>query len=61
MALTDQTPLSSGFHARSTGAEVLGGLDLSGHVAIVTGGYSGLGLETVRALARCGARVWVPV
>jgi NAD(P)-dependent dehydrogenase (short-subunit alcohol dehydrogenase family) len=61
MALVDQLPLSSGFHARSTGAEVLAGLDLSGRVAIVTGGYSGLGLETVRALARCGARVWVPV
>jgi NAD(P)-dependent dehydrogenase (short-subunit alcohol dehydrogenase family) len=31
--------------------------DQSGRVAVVTGGNSGLGLETVRQLARAGARV----
>lgn len=36
------------------------GVDLHGRTALVTGGYSGLGLETTRALARAGARVWVP-
>jgi len=36
-------------------------LGLSGKVAIVTGGYSGIGLETVRALANKGVRVIVPV
>lgn len=43
-----------------TAAEVLDGLDLSGRVAIVTGGYSGLGLEMSRALAARGAEVVVP-
>jgi NAD(P)-dependent dehydrogenase (short-subunit alcohol dehydrogenase family) len=36
------------------------GLDLSGRVAIVTGGYSGIGLETTRALRSAGAKVIVP-
>ncbi|CAM5271491.1 oxidoreductase [Streptomyces narbonensis] len=38
----------------------MAGLDLSGTTALVTGGYSGLGLETTRALAAAGARVVVP-
>ncbi|WP_299077877.1 oxidoreductase [uncultured Ruegeria sp.] len=61
MAITDQVPTQSTFHAKSTGAEVLNGLDLSGKTAIVTGGYSGIGLETVRCLAANGASVIVPV
>ena len=51
----------SGFHAKSTGAEVLADIDLTGNTAIVTGGYSGIGLETVRALASKGTSVIVPV
>ena len=61
MAIADQQRTGSPFHAKSTGAEVLAGIDLSGKVAIVTGGYSGIGLETTRALAAAGARVIVPV
>ncbi len=57
---TTQQPLGSGFGARTTAAEVLVGTDLSGRYAVVTGGYSGLGLETVRALADAGAAVTVP-
>jgi len=61
MAISDQVPTGSGFHGRSTGAEVLADCDLAGKTAIVTGGYSGIGLETTRALAARGARVIVPV
>lgn len=55
-----QIPLHSGFGPASTAADVLDGTDLRGKIAIVTGGYSGLGLETTRALARAGATVIVP-
>ena len=61
MAIADQQRVGSPFHAKSTGAEVLAGVDLVGKVAIVTGGYSGIGLETTRALAAKGVRVIVPV
>src|SRR3954449_9437030 len=57
---TPQHRINSGFGYRSTAAEVLEGLDLTGRLAIVTGGYSGLGLETTRALAGAGADVVVP-
>ncbi len=55
-----QQPVESGFGPRSTPAEVIAGADLSGRFAIVTGGYSGLGLETTRGLAAAGADVLVP-
>jgi len=57
---TPQHPLPSGFGPRTTAAEALAGIDLAGRLAMVTGGYSGLGLETVRALSGAGARVVVP-
>ena len=55
-----QKPIGSGFGAKSEPTEVLKGIDLNGKVALVTGGYSGIGLETTRALSDCGARVIVP-
>jgi NAD(P)-dependent dehydrogenase (short-subunit alcohol dehydrogenase family) len=54
---TAQAPIESPFGYRSTAAEVIAGIDLTGKVALVTGGYSGLGTETVRALASAGAHV----
>ncbi|MFD6993347.1 SDR family NAD(P)-dependent oxidoreductase [Streptomyces sp. NPDC059943] len=57
---TQQHKIGTGFGARTTTDEVLRGIDLSGRLAVVTGGYSGLGLETTRALAGAGARVVVP-
>ncbi|MET9310586.1 oxidoreductase [Kribbella sp. NPDC003505] len=55
-----QTPLGSGFTAASTTDDVLEGIDLHGKLAIVTGGYSGLGKATVRAFRSAGAEVVVP-
>ncbi|WP_285565091.1 SDR family NAD(P)-dependent oxidoreductase [Streptomyces sp. RTGN2] len=60
MTTTDQRPLGSPFSASSTAQDIVAGLDLSGRTAVVTGGYSGLGLETTRALTAAGARVIVP-
>ncbi len=60
MAAQDQKPVGSGFYAKSTAMEVIEGIDLTGKVAIVTGGYSGIGTETVKALASAGATVVVP-
>jgi NAD(P)-dependent dehydrogenase (short-subunit alcohol dehydrogenase family) len=57
---TPQHKIGSGFGARSTADDVLRGIDLSGKLAIVTGGYSGIGLETTRALSRAGAHVVIP-
>ncbi len=56
---TEQAPIHSGFGARSTAQEVIAGHDLTGSIAIVTGGHGGIGLETTRALAGAGATVLV--
>lgn len=43
---TAQHKIGSGFDAHSTADDVLADVDLTGRLAVVTGGYSGLGLET---------------
>lgn len=55
-----QTPLHSSFGPTVTAAQVALRSDLTGQTAIVTGGSSGLGLETVKALSSRGAFVCVP-
>lgn len=55
-----QTPLHAGYSATSTATEVAKGIDLSGRNVIVTGGYTGIGLETVKTFHKAGAEVWIP-
>ncbi|MFE9448053.1 SDR family NAD(P)-dependent oxidoreductase [Streptomyces sp. NPDC006739] len=57
---TAQHKIGSGFGATSTADDVLHGIDLTGKTALVTGGYSGIGLETTRSLVKAGAHVIVP-
>jgi NAD(P)-dependent dehydrogenase (short-subunit alcohol dehydrogenase family) len=55
------TTIATPFDAKSTAADVIAGIDLSGQRAIVTGGASGIGVETARALASAGAEVTLAV
>jgi NAD(P)-dependent dehydrogenase (short-subunit alcohol dehydrogenase family) len=60
---TDNAPtrITSRFTRKSTALEVIEGIDLRGRHIIVTGGASGLGLETSRALAKAGASLTLGV
>jgi NAD(P)-dependent dehydrogenase (short-subunit alcohol dehydrogenase family) len=53
--------ITTQFGFSSTAAQVIEGVDLSGKRAIVTGGASGIGLETVKALSAAGAAVTLAV
>lgn len=55
-----QHPLQSRFNSKSTASEVIKGINLFGKFAIVTGGNTGIGLETTRVLSEAGATVIVP-
>jgi NAD(P)-dependent dehydrogenase (short-subunit alcohol dehydrogenase family) len=55
-----QQPIHSGFDAQSTAQDIIKGVDLSGKIAIVTGGYAGIGLETTKTLVSAGAKVIIP-
>lgn len=57
---TEQKPIGSGYGMRTEASQAIGGRKLNGKLAIVTGGYSGLGLETTKALVGAGATVIVP-
>lgn len=53
--------ITTPFGFTSTTDQVIAGVDLSGQRAIVTGGSSGIGIETARALASAGAEVTLAV
>ncbi|HKO80255.1 MAG TPA: SDR family NAD(P)-dependent oxidoreductase [Chitinophagaceae bacterium] len=57
---TLQQPINSGFNAYSTANDVIKSIDLTGKIAIVTGGNSGIGLETTKVLTAAGATAIVP-
>jgi NAD(P)-dependent dehydrogenase (short-subunit alcohol dehydrogenase family) len=59
--MATSTLITTPFGHDSTAAEVVEGIDLSGKRAIVTGGSSGIGVETARALAGAGASVTIAV
>ncbi|MFC5412061.1 SDR family NAD(P)-dependent oxidoreductase [Larkinella bovis] len=55
-----QKAIGSGFTPTSTTTDVITGISLTGKTAIVTGGYAGIGLETVKTFVSAGAQVIVP-
>ena len=55
-----QQPLNNNFGASSDWIDVLKGIDLNNKIVIVTGGYSGIGLETTKGLVSVGAKVIIP-
>ncbi len=61
MTTSAEQSIPSRFGARTTALEAVAGISLNGRNAIVTGGASGLGLETSRALALAGAHVTLAV
>ena len=58
--MTFQLSIQTPFNAASTAAEVMAGVNLTGQLAVVTGGYSGIGLIIAKSLANAGAQVFVP-
>jgi NAD(P)-dependent dehydrogenase (short-subunit alcohol dehydrogenase family) len=53
--------ITTDFDATSTAQDVIKGIELEGRRAIVTGGASGIGIETARALSGAGAEVTLAV
>src|SRR5450432_2387452 len=54
-----QQLIHSGFDETSTASQVITGISLNGKTIIVTGGHSGIGLETTKVLSEAGATIIV--
>ncbi|VBB06927.1 short-chain dehydrogenase/reductase sdr [Lucifera butyrica] len=54
-----QKPIASPYGHFTKANEIVNGMNLSGKLAVVTGGYTGIGLYTTKALTSAGARVIV--
>lgn len=54
---TEQKPIHSGFGETTTADEVIAGRNLAGKVVVITGGHSGIGLETTKVLSNAGATI----
>ena len=52
-----QAPIKSPYGHFTKSMEVIQNVDLQGKTAIVTGGYTGIGLWTTKALVKAGAHV----
>jgi NAD(P)-dependent dehydrogenase (short-subunit alcohol dehydrogenase family) len=57
--MSEHNRLTTPFGATTTAAEVASGIDVHGRRVVVTGGASGIGTETARILAACGADVTI--
>ena len=55
------TRIITSYSAQTTADDIVAGLDLTGQRIIVTGGASGIGIETARSLAGAGAEVTLAV
>ena len=54
-----QEPIASPFDRDTPAEEVISGIDLTGKLAVITGGSTGLGKETARVLGKAGADIFI--